>query len=635
MSKTTLVTAPPKTETKRVRAKAKSVALEGERMLRVIATSPTVDRDLEIIDSDTIRVPVKPSGWKYLQDMTPQDQPDLPFLVDHLWAVEKQAGSLKSIFINAEGETEALVQLSSVDNGERVYALAKEGHLGNSFSIGYSYMNATLEDNTWKNIELLELSTVFKGSNRDARLLEVKGIKEEKSDMTKTKDVDSMSKEELEAKLAEINAAEAKADEEQVKEDAPKEDPKATEEAKVDAPTQDDEVLSTEDLPGAAEPEETKSIKKEKEVTKMTKVQDIAAKQVEAKVEAPSQPEAATKSMDKVDLAAKQFCAWVNKDAKALKELNEIAIKSYADQEGGAKATYLNATTTADGGAIVPSAELLADVFTLLENYSTVSNDLRVITLTEGDSLDVATLVTDVTVTEVETEGGTKPVTKPVFGDGNVALREFAGIAILTKKLVRQAAVNVFEILRESFARAIANQRAIMALTDAESGIVNKAGVVVVGSSVNVEDVTWAEVRRMPYRLPTGAVPGSKYYISRELLEVLDGAVDGEGRDLDIVTLDGNGLSGRFKNGFQFAVEEVLGEDSTHAVFGNMGRFGILLRQGTVEAETFDTGTVVDGNAVTHNLLQQNKLAHRQAFYENVGYPVPGAFAILSDNFSS
>ena len=69
------------------------------------------------------------------------------------------------------------MQLSNVDNGDRVYQLAKDGALGNSFSIGFTLQNATVEDGIVKNIELLELSAVFKGSNRDARLLEVKSVK--------------------------------------------------------------------------------------------------------------------------------------------------------------------------------------------------------------------------------------------------------------------------------------------------------------------------------------------------------------------------------------------------------------------------------------------------------------------------
>lgn len=367
--------------------------------------------------------------------------------------------------------------------------------------------------------------------------------------------------------------------------------------------------------------EESKAVKKEE---KMSEVTSIATKQVKDVPEVEI-VESVSK-MDKVELTAKQFVAWVNKDVAELEKLNKIALDSYKG-----KATPMQTALTADGGALVPSAQLLADVFTTLSNYSTVAGDLRVITLTEGDSLDVATLVTDVIMTEVASEGGSKAVTKPVFGKPNVSLREFAGIAIMTKKLVRQAAINVYDIVRESFARAIAEQRSILALTDDDSGIVNQVGVVEVeASGATVADYTYQDIKSMAYAIPTGAVPGAKYYISRELLEVLDSLTDEQGRELDIVTLDGNGLSGRFKNGFAFAVEEVLGTgDTPHAVFGAMGRFGILLRQGSIEAETFDTGTVVDATPTTHNLLQENKLAHRVAFYENVGYPLPGAFSVL------
>lgn len=598
-------------ETKKIahaQAGIKATKLEDDRTLRVIATSPTLDRDLEVIDTNSIQVPVKPRGLKYAADLLETDEIDLPFLIDHDWRIEKQAGSVKSMFMNSAGELEVVVKLSTVDNGERVYTLAKEGHLGNSFSIGYSLQNATLEDGVIKNIEMTEFSGVFKGSNRDARLLAVKSIKgETMADATEE---------------PKVEATVAPQEEAVTPPEAPVVPEPKTE--TVEVPTPAAEVKP-------AETEEVKEIEPKKEEVKETKTmsdttKDIAVKSVVPMAELPKQETKATEQIDKVDFVAQQFVAWVSKDTKKLAELNQKALDSYKTQ-AGSKATYLNTGVTADGGAIVPSAELLADVYTLLDNYSTVSNDLRVITLTEGDSLDVASLLADVVMTEVETEGGDKTVTKPTFGDGNVALREFAGIAILTKKLVRQAAVNVYDILRESFARAIANQRAEMALTDASSGIINKAGVV----EVELGADAWTSIRSMPYQLPTAAVPGAKYYISREMLEILDTAVDTTGRDLDIVQLDGNGLSGRFKNGFAFAVEESLGASTSHAVFGAMGRFGILLRQGTVESETFDQGTVVDGSAVTHNLIQQNKLAHRVAFYENVGYPLPGAFAVLVD----
>jgi hypothetical protein len=133
----------------------------------------------------------------------------------------------------------------------------------------------------------------------------------------------------------------------------------------------------------------------------------------------------------------------------------------------------------------------------------------------------------------------------------------------------------------------------------------------------------------MPYKVPVEAAKGGKYYISRELLEHLDGLQDSTGRDLNIVKADGSTTEGTLQNGYTYAVSEELGGDNPHAVFGNMSRFGILLRQGTVESEVFDSGEVTDGSSVVHNLIQQNKVAQRVAFYENVGFPLTNAFAVL------
>lgn len=697
----------------------KAVEAVGERLIRFISTAPTLDRDLEVIDSLSIQIPIKPKGLKYLADLTANDEVDLPFLIDHQWSLEKQAGSVKSMFINAEGETETVVKLSTVDNGERVYTLAKEDHLGNSFSIGYSLQNATLEDGVIKNIELTEISAVFKGSNRDARLLEVKSIKEEKS-MTELEakkaqlkalqdEVEAGEKSIVDARKAESETV-VKSFQEQTKglvaDIADADHSWETEDEKWDAlrpvnelynalweawymsttPLEDFNKLVTEfaDLIKAlvskstdvkmseelskaldgktvddiktfvesaipVKPEEpaevveettegveTKSIEKE---TKMTDKEKAAVKTIDTPAQEEVEVITATKKLDKYDFAAKQFVAYVNGDAKALKELNQEALESYADQSG-TKATYLNTGVVADGGAIVPDARLLADVYTVLEEYSTVANDLRVITLTEGNSLNIASLIQDVIVREVSTEGGKKLVTKPVFAEDDLALREFAGIAIITKKLVRQAAVNVFDILRDSFARAIANKRAELALTDTSSGIINQAGTGVIQVAAVNGIATYAEIRKAPYEIPAGAVRGAKYYLSRAQVAALDGEINPvTGLSTDVVRLDGDGLSGTLANGFRFAVEEELGVGGVpHVVFGSMSRYGILLRQGTVESETFNSGVVNDGangsNGTDHNLIQDNKLAHRVAFYENVGYPLPQAFAVSEVNNS-
>jgi HK97 family phage major capsid protein len=575
--------------------KVSSQVVEGERQITAIVSSGGIDRDREMVDVPSLRLPLKGGGFVYARELTGNEKLDVPMLMNHSFNVEDTIGSVRKAYVDDKGQLVCVFGISSRAKAQDIMTLFDEGHLDNAFSLTMNDYMFDEESKTIFDAEIVEISAVFRGSNKEAAVQAIKSLSQKSMEELETLKAEN---EDLKKQLEEASQHETEVTE------------------TVEEVTEEVVVEEVEEVEEIEEVEEEANLTNEK-----TMSEKVILKQV---VDAPvvEVEETVIEKMDKYELASKQFVAFVNKDAKALSELNQIAIDSYKNNKS--KATYLNTGVTADGGAIVPSAELLTDVYTTLKEYSTVSNDLRVITLTEGDSLDVATLITDVTVTEVAAEGDDKPVTKPVLGDGNIALREFAGIAIMTKKLVRQAAVNVYDILRESFARAIANRRAVLALTDATSGIVNKVGV------VEVEGDSWAEVRSIPYSIPAGAVQGAKYYISRELLADLDSETDLEGRDQNIVTLDGDGLSGTFKNGFKFAVEEVLGTgDAPHAVFGAMGRFGILLRQGTVESETFDTGTVVDGSDVEHNLLQQNKLAHRVAFYENVGYPIPGAFAIL------
>lgn len=350
--------------------------------------------------------------------------------------------------------------------------------------------------------------------------------------------------------------------------------------------------------------------------------------------------------MSKEAFAVAQLNAVMQKDTAELHNLNKHALNTLQKAGYIEKATYLNVGTTADGGALIPNADLLTDIFTTLSDYSSVANLPRVINLTDGSSLDVATLTADVIMTEVGSEGGTKPVTKPTLGDGNVAVREFAGIALLTKKLVRQSAIDIYAVLRDSFARAIAKKREELILTDSTSGIVTKSGVVVMNAGGGttsgkdtVAEISVAELKSMPFQVPVASAQGGSYVFSRLLLGSLAGREDTTGQP--VITLNpgqqGGALSGTF-NGYPFVVAETLGTSdavsTVHAVFGNWKQYAILLRQGAVDSQVFDSGTVTDGSAVVHNLIQENKLAMRVEMWENVGYPLPGAFVRLRTSAS-
>lgn len=585
--------------------KIKSVDIKEKKVIAVVS-SISIDRDYEVMNVQSLRLPTKDGGTIAVKDLTGNETNlDIPMLLNHdLSDVENTIGSVRKAYL-MNGELVFEFGISKRAKAQDMFTLIEEGHLNNAFSI--SVHDYDFEDGTISGGTIIECSLVTRGSNKDARVLAV----------MKSLGKDKMSNiDELKAKLEEIQKEIDGLNVEQPVEEVQEEAEKAVDQDEVaEAEIVEEAVEEKEEI--KAEEVAEKAIEEPKEKEIKMDVKDVVAKQIKDVVEVG---EVVEKKFDKVDLMAKQFSAWVNKDSAELEKLNKIALDSFKS-----KATYMNTGVQADGGAIVPSNEFLTDVFTTLGDYSSIANDLRVITIENGNGLDIASLLTDVVMTEVANEGGSKAVTKPVFGDGDISVREFAGIAIVTKKLVRQAAVNVYEILRESFARAIANKRAELALTDATSGIINKAGVTEV--EIAGTTPTWAEIKSMPYKVTAGAAQGGKYYISRELLESLDGYTV-NGVDQSIVELDGNGLSGRFKNGYAFAVEEVLTGSGVHAVFGNASRYGILLRQGVVENETFDSGIVVDGSSVEHNLLQQNKLANRVAFYENVGYPIPAAFAV-------
>jgi HK97 family phage major capsid protein len=378
------------------------------------------------------------------------------------------------------------------------------------------------------------------------------------------------------------------------------------------------------------------ALKVEKEASKLeTKGSEAVSGEVVSKYD----------KMSKEAFAVKQLGAALAGDKETLGEMNEQALKSLQEKGLITKATYLNAGTAADGAVLVPNAELLNDILTLLPAYSPLANKLREITLTDGTSIDVDALITDVVMTEVGTEGGSKAVTKPALQKTNIPVREWAGIALMTKKLIKQSAVDVYALLRDSFARAIAKKREDMIISDATSGLVTLSGVTVLNAGgtttsgkTTVASIPLANIKAMPFSVPTAAGNGGMYVFSRLLLASLATREDTTGQP--IVTLDssnGGTLSGTF-NGYPFVVAETLGTtdsvSTVHAIFGNFAEYGFLVRQGAIDTAVFDSGTVTDGSSVVHNLIQENKLAMRTEIWEAVGFPLPSAFVRLRTSAS-
>lgn len=184
-----------------------------ERRVRFVASTAKEDRDYEIVQIDTFRLPLKGGGHIKVSDLPTggSENVDIPFLTNHdLWSVEKTIGSVrKAMYENGQLIFEA--GISGREYAQDVFKLIEEGHLDNAFSIQFRDYDWNMDTDTLTNGEIIEVSLVTRGSNTDAQVLEVKAVKgaemnsEEKSVDTKATEPEKSAEETTENKTEETN----------------------------------------------------------------------------------------------------------------------------------------------------------------------------------------------------------------------------------------------------------------------------------------------------------------------------------------------------------------------------------------------------------------------------------------------
>jgi hypothetical protein len=156
---------------KTVKANLTSKATEGERTVTVIATAPTLDRDYDVIDTKSMRIPLRPNGNVLAKNLNGSEMIDVPFMLNHSSDITDIIGSTRKAFINTQGELEMQFGLADTEKANAVWPLLEGDHLGNNVSItyrDYEPINGVLY-----NGELVEVSLVYRGSNTDARVVAV------------------------------------------------------------------------------------------------------------------------------------------------------------------------------------------------------------------------------------------------------------------------------------------------------------------------------------------------------------------------------------------------------------------------------------------------------------------------------
>lgn len=311
--------------------KVKVTANEGERTILAVVSSENLDRDYERVDVKSLRLPLKSGGHVVAKDLLGTEKLDIPLLINHSFDVEDIIGSVRKAYVSDSNELVVEFGISGRAKAQELMTLIDEDHLGNAFSItmnDYEYI-----DNTFYGAEVVEISLVFRGSNKDARILSVKSlIKGETMDETI-----NPAENEVETPIVETPEVETPVVEEEVV-DTP-------EEVKEEAP---------------AEPETPEVIEKLTNIEEKTMEKSIAQKQV---VEAVDQPVEAKVTMSKDaqrEMFVKQFSAYRNGDRKNLSDLNKKAM----EVDGVSKAIGFD-----DATSIYKTEVVSADI---LEEYTNV-----------------------------------------------------------------------------------------------------------------------------------------------------------------------------------------------------------------------------------------------------------------------
>jgi HK97 family phage major capsid protein len=314
--------------------KVKATEIEGERTIVAVVSSSRLDRDYEYVDVPSLRLPLKGGGHVKARDLTGNEAIDIPMLLNHSFDVEDVIGSVRKAYLNEMGELVAEFGVSSRAKAQDLMLLIDEKHLDNALSItmiDYDYRDDTIYD-----AEVAEISLVFRGSNKDARILAVKSLIKGEH-MSKDTQTIADKEAQLKALQEEIDAAkkEVAEAEPEVVEVESEEVEQVEAEVAVEAPAEADAEVEEEVVEKAVE---VKEDIKEKEITQMADVKEIAKDEVVEK--AVVTQEVASKGFSKNEARKKMvehLSAVYNKeDDKAKKLAKEVASMKVIDGTSGA-----------------------------------------------------------------------------------------------------------------------------------------------------------------------------------------------------------------------------------------------------------------------------------------------------------
>jgi HK97 family phage major capsid protein len=331
----------------------------------------------------------------------------------------------------------------------------------------------------------------------------------------------------------------------------------------------------------------------------------------------------------------KGLIAHLKNDSRGLAEYNDYVGKAWQEVS---KANYQNVTTTADGGALVPDPEFIAEVERLTDDYG-VASRLADVRRTDRDSVTMLSGTNEISFTRTS-EATAVNAQKLTYAAATVALDKYIATLVMTSEIVEDSAIDLFADATAAIAEARAKLFDQLVFTDSTYGLLYQpdAGegwkTVTVGSALS--DFDFDDAMDAPYKVVSKVRRQGRFFMHPTVWNELRQKKSGDGTNSSALYYAGSPLEGVTPTIDNYPVELVdvlpaAGEITANepfAVFGDLKRVKIHVKR-LLETKVFDSGVVKDAGGTDINLITQDAWAMRATLRAVPQTRFPGAFVII------
>lgn len=393
-----------------------------------------------------------------------------------------------------------------------------------------------------------------------------------------------------------------------------------------------------ESIPQPASAEDiAKAIVEQTEKTDKKAVEDIAKADEVQKAPSNGIIKTSFEKMSKEMRFVKGLLAHKSNNPQLIAEYNQFSQKAWAGEDVS-KANYQNVTTTADGGALVPDPEFIAEVERLTDDYGAASR-LATIRKTDRDSVTLLSGTNEISFTRTS-EATAVNAQKLTYAAATQALDKYIATLVMTSELIEDAAVNIWNDATNEVARARAKLFDQLVFTDSTYGLLlaPDAGeafkTVSVGSAIT--DFDFDDAIDAQYKVTGSARRNARYFMHPTVWNLLRKKKAGDGTNSSAVYYAGGPLEGVTPtiDGVPVELVDVLpavGDITANepfALYGDLGRVYIHVKR-LLETKVFDSGVVKDAGGSDINLITQDSWALRATLRAVPQTRFPGAFVVI------